>query len=66
MIKGYCETNLDDFKKKKWPDKFVAVPRKGEFVAAEDGTTLMVIRVEHFILHYAPFEPAIIVRLHSN
>ncbi len=37
MIKGYCRTNLDEFKRVDWPEKFVSVPRVGDYVEGKQG-----------------------------
>ena len=48
MIKGYCQTNLDDFRfRSGWPTLFVAVPRIGERVANDRGFNLKVVGVTH-------------------
>lgn len=49
MIKGYCRTNIDDWKGETWPTEFVAVPRVGECVRAKSGKYLKVVRVTHYI-----------------
>lgn len=64
MIRGYCRTNLDDFKREKWPEMFVAVPRVGEYVRSEDGKELRVIRVIHQQAALEPY-PKIEVELHK-
>jgi len=48
MIEGNCTTNLDEYKSATWPTSFVAVPRVGEFVRAQCGKQLKVVRVVHY------------------
>lgn len=47
MIRGYCHTNLDEYKGERWPEEFVAVPRIGENVESESGKTLRVVGITH-------------------
>ena len=47
MIKGFCRTNLDDYRKEIWPTSFVAVPREGDWVEAQSGAILKVCKVTH-------------------
>jgi len=47
MVHGYCKTNLDDYCRETWPAKFAAVPRVGEWVEAESGRVLVVVKVTH-------------------
>ncbi len=32
MIKGYCRTNIDDFRQVNWPEEFTFPPRVGDYV----------------------------------
>ena len=60
MIKGFCHTNLDDYKHKEWPTEFVAVPRKGEYVASESsGCSLKVCNITYIMMEdrYSKAEP---------
>jgi len=50
MIEGYCRTNLDNCKNKKWPTEFVSVPNIGDRVQAEDGTRLKVYTITHIMI----------------
>lgn len=61
-IDGTCRTNLDAFEREEWPDRFVAVPRKGERVASRSGKSLVVGAVTHCI--GAGDKPFIRVELH--
>jgi hypothetical protein len=47
MIKATCFTNIDGYKHDEWPDRFVAVPREGEWVQSKSGKTLTVVKVAH-------------------
>ena len=47
MIKGYCRTNLDNYRLENWPKSFVAVPREGDWVQSESGKILRVCKVTH-------------------
>jgi len=48
MIKGYCKSNIDDFKCKKWPEAFVAVPRIGDQIKSPSGLVARVYSITHF------------------
>ena len=62
-IKGYCRTNLDDYKMDDWPEVFVEVPRIGEYVRAKDDMykELKVVQITHTVND--DNEPIIIVEL---
>ena len=48
IIRGFCRMNIDDCKCLRWPEKFCAVPRKGEVIESICGTKqLTVCRVVH-------------------
>lgn len=72
-IKGYCHTNLDDCKKYQWPNKFVAVPQKGDFIeSACKGRVLKAHDIKHCqatlnngIYDIKPGEPYIVVELNK-
>ena len=49
VVHGYCRTNLDDYKKEEWPNKFAFPPRVGDKVKAKSGITLHVVSVTHFL-----------------
>jgi len=64
-IKGYCTTNLDDYKRFNWPENFVSVPIVGERVQAK-GTMfkeLKVVRIVH--CEDSNNEPIIIIELNK-
>jgi len=73
MIRGRCCTNLDEYRREKWPIMFAAVPRKGERVEAASGRTLKVVDVTHTMIKESPdfgdqadeIIPFIIVELHN-
>jgi len=48
MIKGYCKSNVDRFRGKKWPERFVAVPRIGDQVKSPSGLIAKVYSITHF------------------
>ena len=50
MIEGYCRTNLDNYKHEEWPEIFVAVPRKGEYIRSKTGKILKVVGVTHYYI----------------
>ena len=59
-IRGYCRTNIDDFKRYTWPRDFVAVPRVGEYVQGEGPRpvttpTLRVVGVTHCVDEDGPY-----------
>ena len=72
MIEGYCRTNLDNCKNKKWPTQFVSVPKEGDRVQAEDGTRLKVYTITHIMIKKDAFDshsdcryvPGIEIELH--
>ena len=56
MIRGYCRTNLDDFKTATWPEQFVAVPLIGQYVEGKgsgpkcpERPRLKVVQVTHML-----------------
>lgn len=67
-IRGHCFTNLDDFKCTEWPDRFVAVPRKGERIQGKGPgyrtrPSLAVVGVTHCMDHEGPY---IAIELHQG
>lgn len=46
MIKGYCRTNLDGYGRCDWPEVFVALPRVGDCVEAND-RSLRICAITH-------------------
>ena len=64
-IKGYCITNLDDYKICEWPKKFVAVPRKGERISSKESVykSLKVVQITHTV--NVDNEPIIVVELNK-
>lgn len=62
MIKGYCFTNLDEYRTVDWPTMFCTVPRIGERVEATSSRmSLRVVGVTHCLFDG---EPRIRVELH--
>ena len=47
MIDATCHTNIDEAKSEKWPTKFVALPREGDWVESANGKVLRVCKVTH-------------------
>jgi len=47
MIKGYCKSNVDDFKCEKWSKAFVAVPRIGDQIKSSSGLVAKVCSITH-------------------
>lgn len=48
MIRGYCRTNLDDYRREEWPKEFVAVPRIGDYVQSTSSlNSLKVVTITH-------------------
>jgi len=47
MIRGRCRTNLDEYRMECWPERFVAVPREGEWIESRGGKRLKVCKVTH-------------------
>jgi hypothetical protein len=58
-IPGYCFTNLDEYKRLKWPTQFVAVPREGDLVESNDSglssRSLKVVRITHAVNSQGPY-----------
>lgn len=48
-IDATCNTNLDDYQREQWPNKFAALPRKGDFVTAKSGVILQVVSIAHMM-----------------
>jgi hypothetical protein len=48
----FCHTNLDEYQKEEWPDRFLRVPLLGEYVRAKSGKQLKVVRIVHGIYRY--------------
>lgn len=48
-IDATCHTNLDNYQREQWPNKFVALPREGDFVTAKSGAILQVISITHMM-----------------
>ena len=71
MYEGSCFTNLDDFKRVEWPDRFAFPPRIGDRVDSVDGSRqLKVVGVTHYTIKYehdrTPMtRPGIRVELHK-
>lgn len=59
VITGYCFTNLDEYRRVKWPSQFVAVPRVDECVESIEDSfpmrSLKVVRVTHAINSTGPY-----------
>lgn len=47
MIKVFCYTNLDDFKKEEWPSHFTCRPEVGDKVASKSGKVLTIKTICH-------------------
>ena len=68
FIRGICRTNLDGYEREEWPTHFVAVPRRGERVAAKSGKHLAVVGVTHAggTAGQGPNDPYILVELNEG
>jgi hypothetical protein len=64
-IKGYCTTNLDDYRREEWPTEFVAVPTPGQWVEAKSKNMLKVVNVTHKY-DWMKKEPYILVDLTNS
>jgi len=60
-MKGHCTVDLDRYKGENWPQSFVALPRKGDYVKSEGEKVLQVYSVTHCADKYN--DPYIIVHL---
>jgi hypothetical protein len=47
MIRAACFTNVDKYKGRSWPTRFVAVPQIDDMVGEPNGMLLRVVRVTH-------------------
>lgn len=47
MVRGCCHSLPPEFRSRKWPTSFVALPRVGDLVQCEEGVALEVIVVKH-------------------
>lgn len=47
LISARCFTNLDEYRREKWPSKFVAIPRIGDRIEAKSGKVLKVVSITH-------------------
>lgn len=59
LIKGYCFTNIDEYKFEKWPDEFQCPPRVGDRIAARSKRSLKVIEVTH------EYDGVLLIELHK-
>jgi len=50
IINGKVITNLDDYKKEKWPYEFVAVPKIGSYIESKSKKILRVLSITHCVL----------------
>jgi hypothetical protein len=67
MIRATCFTNLDDYRRSEWPNKFLEVPRVGDYVADDRGRRLRVISITHKMikdLNTEQMVPSIFIELH--
>lgn len=73
-IKGFCKTNIDEWRNKKWPESFVSVPMKGDIVISEGGIRGHVCEIRHcvawpsetfWLSNLTPGEPYIEVELNK-
>lgn len=60
-IPGHCTTNLDEYKRERWPRRFAVVPSKGDRVESDARRSLCVHGITHAERDGAPY---IIVELH--
>lgn len=56
VIRGFCRTNLDDYRRTRWPDCFVFPPRVGDKVRGRgsnrpgmDRPVLTIVSVAHYV-----------------
>jgi len=47
MVKVFCNTNLDAYKKEIWPDSFGCRPIIGDFVLSKNGVRLRICEITH-------------------
>jgi hypothetical protein len=71
MIKGYCFTNLDDYKKEDWPDKFCIEPQIDHKVRSKSGIVLYIAVITHciadcdlYMMNIKKDEPYLRIELH--
>lgn len=46
-FEAQCVTNIDKGKREKWPNKFLIIPKIGDFVEADSGFRLKVCAITH-------------------
>ena len=47
-IQGCCYSKFGDFKRDEWPDRFAAIPRKGETIISQrTGTEMIAVEIKH-------------------
>ena len=51
MIIGYCRTNIDEYKREKWPEEFCCRPNLGDTVESESGKQLVIVQITHKVFH---------------
>ena len=49
MMKVYCRTNLDNYKREEWPKVMCCRPMIGDRVEAKNGQSLKVVGITHSI-----------------
>jgi hypothetical protein len=47
MVKVSCFTNLESHQNEIWPDEFVGMPVKGDWVESKKGKVLKVVAITH-------------------
>lgn len=59
-VKAVCIDVTDSYSEKNWPNYFYFPPREGDFVEAQDGSSLKIIQVTHA---YENGEPIVYLKL---
>ena len=50
-----CYTYNKSYKKEKWPEYFLRIPNKGDYISSENGKCLKVGRIIHDIENNEPY-----------
>lgn len=66
MIRGICYTNLDNYKRVKWPTRFAAVPEIGSSVGASSGVSLKVVNITHVNIETENSYDPILIKVELN
>ena len=58
-----CHTNIDDFRREYWPEKFIELPQMGQHIKSRSGKLLKVVGITHCSNFGEHNHPYIIIEL---